>query len=109
MGMRSLWGVVVSAAALYCLTACAAAEPTPDAYDAAWATCVGAYTELPHSLDVLAAQSGESVTRETPCQNWIDSQGETAFVSFWSDPGQYMGYLVSEAKLEVLSELGLDG
>ncbi|WP_449408361.1 hypothetical protein [Microbacterium maritypicum] len=77
-------------------------EPT---VDDARVTCEAAYSELPHSLEVLAEQTGEEVDAATPCDNWIDSQGEAAFIEFWTTPSKYMPYVVSNGKLEALSDL----
>ncbi|MEV4738544.1 MULTISPECIES: hypothetical protein [unclassified Microbacterium] len=94
--------------ALILLVGCTPA-PTPSSdeptVDDARVTCEAAYSELPHSLEVLAEQSGEDVDAATPCDNWIESQGEAEFIDFWTTPSKYMPYVVSNGKLEALSEL----
>lgn len=95
---------VTVALAVLTLTGCSSA--TPDPFAGAWETCVNAYGALPHELDVLAEQNpGTQVSRETPCENWVESQGEDGFIDFWGDPDEYMDFVVSAAKLQAIAEL----
>jgi hypothetical protein len=95
---------VTVALAVLTLTGCSTAAPDP--FAVAWDTCVSAYDALPHELDVLAEQNpGTQVSRETPCENWVESQGEDGFIDFWGDPDEYMDFVVSAAKLQAIAEL----
>lgn len=92
---------------LFLLAGCSAPEPSPDVaeptIDDARANCVTAYKDLPGSVATLAAQSGAPADAETPCDNWIESQGESEFVDFWTDPATFIPYVISQGKLEGLS------
>lgn len=82
-------------------------SPTPvDEMSIARDNCLTAYTELPHSIETLAEQSGEEADTSTPCDNWVESQGEDGFIDFWTDPAKYIPYVISEGKLETFAELG---
>lgn len=97
-------GVLLTALGLTACSGSPAPTATPDdGYVAAWNTCLAAYAELPHSLDVLEQQTGKPATKITPCENWIDSQGRDGFIKFWSDPDNYMRYVIDEAALQALS------
>ncbi|WP_137845162.1 hypothetical protein [Microbacterium sp. 2FI] len=75
------------------LAGCAASEPRhPAAFDIAWDNCTSAYQEL--------AKTGAYAER--PCENWIDSQGRDEFAEFWSNPDEFIAFVVSEAKLGAL-------
>lgn len=78
------------------------AEFTPTIGDAR-ANCLAAYEELPHAIETLTIQSGELADTATPCDNWIESQGEAAFVEFWTTPETFIPFVISEGKLEGLA------
>lgn len=96
-------------------TAAPASEPSPSsetmatvssAADTARDTCIAAYSEMPNAIATLAEQSGEPATTETPCDNWVESQGEAAFVEFWTTPTDFVPFVVNSAKVEALSAVG---
>lgn len=87
------------------LASCSTAPASPTMAEAR-ETCITAYRELPHSVQVLEDQSGEPADTATPCDNWIQSQGDDAFIDFWTTPTKYLPYVVNESKLEALAEAG---
>ncbi|MCC4266231.1 hypothetical protein [Microbacterium schleiferi] len=96
----------IATVALAAITLTGCATTTPEDFADAWDTCVSAYGALPRELDVLAEQNpGTKVDRETPCENWVESQGEDGFVDFWGDPDEYMDFVVSAAKVDALASL----
>lgn len=71
------------------LTAC-----TSPGIDDARANCDTTYEHL------LTAPS-------SPCDAWIDSQGEDEFVRFWTTPAEYLPFAMNAAKVDALKEAGL--
>jgi hypothetical protein len=68
--------------------------------------CLSAYRELPNVIATLEEQSGEPADTATPCDNWIESQGEADFVHFWTTPTEYIPYVISVAKVDAAVEMG---
>jgi|GEM_PF-5730716 len=71
------------------------------------ANCELVYSDLPRWVDNLAEQTGQPADTATPCDNWIESKGEAAFIEFWTTPSQYIPSAMTLAKLEALDEAGL--
>lgn len=62
--------------------------------------CLAAYRELPNAIATLEEQSGEPADTATPCDNWIESQGEADFIEFWTTPAKYIPYVISAGKVD---------
>lgn len=89
------------------LVGCSASADDSDELQTATDNCVLAYESLPYGLEVLSEQTGKEATPTTPCDNWIESQGEADFIDFWTDPSEYIPYVINSAKVDALGEAGL--
>lgn len=102
--------VIVPLVAL--LSGCAAtpadetADPASPTMDDARGNCLSAYRELPNVIATLEEQSGADADTATPCDNWIESQGEADFVEFWTTPAKYIPYVISVAKVDAAVDMG---
>lgn len=59
-------------------------------------TCLEAYEPALNWTEDLGGPEGA-------CGNWIESQGEAAFIEFWSDREQWQPYIKNVYELEVLN------
>lgn len=59
-------------------------------------TCLEAYEPALNWTEDLGGPEGA-------CGNWIESQGEAAFIEFWSDQDQWQPYIKNVYELEVLN------
>jgi hypothetical protein len=90
-----LIAVATVSLAVAVLAGCVASEPShATVFEIAWDNCTSAYREF--------AKTGAYA--ETPCENWMESQGRDEFAKFWSDPDEFIAFVVREAKLEALEE-----
>jgi hypothetical protein len=90
-----LIAVAAVSLAVAVLAACAASEPTDaTAFDIAWANCTSAFEEF----------SKTAVFDDTPCESWIERKGRDGFADFWSDPDEFIPYVVREAQLGAAEE-----
>jgi hypothetical protein len=77
------------------LAGCAGSAPSDTTtFSIAWENCTSAFEEL----------SKTGVFDNTPCENWIESEGREEFADFWSDPEEFIAYVVREAQLGALEE-----
>lgn len=68
--------------------------------------CLAAYRELPNVIATLEEQSGKAAEAATPCDNWIESQGEADFIEFWTTPSKYIPYVIGAAKVDAAVDMG---